>query len=155
MSVSFCYLAKTVLLDMSLVWRPEELPASCSITTFASSPGSDCGWSRKLPIEQDAEEILQSISEKSVVAIKAETGSGKTMKGPAYLLEVVDPLPVLIVQKSCFAAESVFTSLKTAFSWPEERLHLKTGVHDAEAPFHRWTQFSVITYGMLWEWFSS
>ena len=77
------------------------------------------------------------------------------MKGPEYLLKEVQGWPVLIMQKSCFAAESVLTSLKTAFSWPEERLHLKTGVRDAEAPFHRWTQFSVITYCILWEWFSS
>ena len=109
-----------------------------------------------LPIQQDETKILQSIRDNSVCAIKAETGSGKTMKGPAYLLSVVDPRPVVIVQKSCFAAASVFSSLKDAFDWPAYRRHLKTGLHDADAPFDpKWTQLSIITYGILWEWFSS
>ena len=109
-----------------------------------------------LPIQQDENKILQLIRDNSVSAIKAETGSGKTMKGPAYLKSVVDPLPVFIVQKSCFAAASVFSSLRDAFAWPEKRLHLKTGLHDAEAPFHSYlTQLSIITYGVLWEWFFS
>jgi hypothetical protein len=109
-----------------------------------------------LPIQQDENKILQLIRDNSVSAIKAETGSGKTMKGPAYLQSVVAPRPVVIVQKSCFAAASVFSSLKDAFDWPAKRLHLKTGLHDAEAPFDPyWTQLSIITYGVLWEWFCS
>ena len=99
---------------------------------------------------------MQLIRDNSVSAIKAETGSGKTMKGPAYLQSVVAPRPVVIVQKSCFAAASVFSSLRDAFAWPDKRLHLKTGLHDAEAGFDSyWTQLSIITYGVLWEWFCS
>ena len=63
---------------------------------------------------------------------------------------------MLILQKSCFAAELVVESLKNVFGWSVDRLHLKTGVHDREAPFDRCvTKFSVTTYGILWEWFRS
>jgi hypothetical protein len=143
-------------LAMSLVWQPEELQPGCSITTFAPSPGSNCISTERLPIQLDEDRILPLIRANAVSAIKAETGSGKTMKGPEYLQRIVDPLPVVIVQKSCFAAASVFSSLRDAFDWPEKRLHLKTGLHDTEASFDSyWTQLSIITYGVLFEWFFS
>ena len=111
-SVSLRPLAKTVFLDMALVWRQEELPSGCSMTVLSHSLGSDDGCSDRLPIEQDSGIILRAIRENSVVAIKAETGSGKTMKGPEYLRKEVQRWPVLIMQKSCFAAELVVQALK-------------------------------------------
>ena len=86
----------------------------------------------------------------TVVAIKAETGSDKTMKGPEYLSREVHA-PVLIVQKSCLAADLVVRSLVEAFALDRSCLHLRTGVYDADT-FCAATWYSVITYGILWEW---
>ena len=87
----------------------------------------------------------------TVVAIKAETGSGKMMKGPQYLSQEVNSAPVLIVQKSCLAADLVVSSLVEAFDLDRRHSHLRSGLHDADA-FCRATRYSVITYGILWEW---
>ena len=80
---SVCYRPETGFLAMSLVWQPEELQPGCSITTFAPSPGSNCISTERLPIQLDEARILRLIGDNSVSAIKAETGSGKTMKDPA------------------------------------------------------------------------
>jgi hypothetical protein len=85
------------------------------------------------------------------VAIKAETGSGKTMQGPQYLRQEVQLWPVLIVQKSCFAAELVVKSLVEGFGLQRRHLQLRTGLHEKD-PFSPAIQYSVITYGILWEW---
>ena len=146
------------VLDMALVWRPKELPRKCSITTLATSFGDPefSTESGKLPIQDFKGIIVESIKANMVTGIKAETGSGKTMKGPEYLQRIVDPRPVVIVQKSCFAAASVFSSLRDAYGWPESQLHLKTGLHSEEAEFHCYsTQLSIITYGVLFEWLFS
>ena len=73
------------------------------------------------------------------------------MKVPQYLRDEVKKWPVLIVQKSCLAAEKVVDSLVEEFKVNRRDLHLRTGNHDAES-FQNWTQYSVITYGILWEW---
>ena len=149
-------------LDMALVWRPQELPPKCSITTLDTSLGdpqfsTDSG---KLPIQFFEGSIVESIKAHKVTGIKAETGSGKTMKGPEYLYDAVGRRPVVIVQKSCFAATSVYASL-IAFQWPNSRLHLVTGqvTNDTEAyntEFNdRYTLLSIITYGVLFKWLFS
>ena len=141
---------------MALVWQQEELQSECSITTLATSLGNPEISTEKLPIQLFEDRIVASIEANSVTAIKAETGSGKTMKGPDYLSQVVDRHPVLIVEKSCYAAGSVYASLRDAFGWHESRLHLLTGQHTEEADFDsRWTQLSIITYGVLFKWLFS
>ena len=141
---------------MALVWQQEELQPECSITTLATSPGNPCISTEKLPIQLVEDSIVGLISANSVTGIKAETGSGKTMLGPEYLSRVVHGRPVVIVQKSCYAAASVYSSLRDAFAWPESRLHLKTGLHHEEASFNVYsTQISIINYGVLFEWFFS
>ena len=141
---------------MALLWQQEELPSECSITTLATSLGNPEISAEQLPIQLLEASIVASIEANSVTALKAETGSGKTMKGPEYLFRVVDRRPVLIVEKSCFAAASVHASLSVAFGWPAGRLHLSTGQHPDEAYFEpRWTQLSIITYGILFKWFFS
>ena len=144
------------VLDMALLWQQEELPSECSITTLATSLGNPEISTEQLPIQLFEDSIVASIEANSVTAIKAETGSGKTMKGPEYLFRVVDRRPVLIVEKSCFAAASVHASLRVAFGWSAGGLHLSTGQHKDEADFEpRWTQLSIITYGVLFKWFFS
>ena len=137
---------------MSLVWRPEELPPGCSVQALNPSVGdSNLASGKSLPIERDAWKIKTAIRDHTVVAIKAETASGKTMKGPQYLSQEVNSWPVLIVQKSCLAADLVVSSLVEGFGLDRRHLHLRTGLHDKEA-FCDQTQYSVITYGILWEW---
>ena len=140
------------VLDMALVWQQEELSSECSITTLASSFGDPefSTETEKLPIQLFEGSIVESFKANMVTGIKAETGSGKTMKGPEYLYDAVGRnRPVVIVQKSCFAAATVFSSLRDAYGWPESRLHLKTGLHSEEAEFHSYTtQLSIITYGV-------
>ena len=143
---------------MALVWQQEELSSECSITTLATSFGDPefSTETEKLPIQLFEGSIVESIKANMVTGIKAETGSGKTMKGPDYLSQVVDRHPVLIVEKSCYAAGSVYASLRDAFGWHESRLHLLTGQHTEEADFDsRWTQLSIITYGVLFKWLFS
>ena len=141
---------------MALLWQQEELPSECSITTLATSLGNPEISTEQLPIQLFEDSIVASIEANSVTGIKAETGSGKTMKGPEYLFRVVDRRPVLIVEKSCFAAASVHASLRAAFGWSAGRLHLSTGQHPDEADFEpRLTQLSIITYGILFKWFFS
>ena len=137
---------------MALVWRPDELPSRCSVHALTPSEGdSDLASGQRLPIERDSWKIKQAIRENTVVAIKAETASGKTMQGPQYLRREVQLWPVLIVQKSCFAAELVVKSLVEGFGLQRCHLQLRTGLHEKD-PFSPAIQYSVITYGILWEW---
>ena len=144
---------------MALVWRREEIPSQCSIVDLESSFGDPefSIESGKLPIQEFQGMIVEAIKANMVTGIKAETGSGKTMKGPEYLYDAVGKRPVVVVQKSCFAAISVYASL-IAFHWPNTRLHLVTGQtrNDTEAyntEFHdRYTWVSIITYGVLFKW---
>ena len=116
-----------------------------------SEGDSDLASSNRLPIARDSWNIRTAIREHTVVAIKAETASGKTMLGPQYWRQEVQSWPVLIVQKSCFAADLVVNSLVEAFDLDRRHLHLRSGLHDKDAFSHA-TQYSVITYGILWEW---
>ena len=102
--------------------------------------------------------IVEAIKANMITGIKAETGSGKTMKGPDYLYDAVGRQPVVIVQKSCFAAKSVYASLRDAFQWPCSRLHLVTGQVTNETEGYntefddRYTLLSIITYCVLIKW---
>ena len=137
---------------MALVWCPEELPPGCTVQALKHSVADpSLASGRTLPIEPDAWKIKMAIRAHTVVAIKAETASGKTMKGPQYLSQEVNSAPVLIVQKSCLAADLVVSSLVEAFDLDRRHLHLRTGLHDKDAFCHA-TWYSVITYGILWEW---
>ena len=141
---------------MTLVWQQEELQSEWTLTNLATSSGDPEISHRSLPIQLYEDSIVALIEANSVAGIKAETGSGKTMLGPGYLSRVVHGRPVVIVQKSCYAAASVYASLKDRFGWPEGRLHLLTGQHPEEAEFNnRWTLFSIITYGVLFKWLFS
>jgi hypothetical protein len=138
---------------MALVWCPEELPTGCFVHALTPSEGDpDLASGHRLPIERDSWQIKNAIREHTVVAIKAETASGKTMQGPQYLRQEVHCWPVLIVQKSCFAADLVVNSLVEAFDLDRRHLHLRSGLHDQDAFSRATTRYSVITYGILWEW---
>ena len=137
---------------MALVWWPEELPSGCTVHALNPSEGdSDLASGHRLPLERDSWKIKTAIREHTVVAIKAETASGKKMKGPQYLSQEVNSWPVLIVQKSCLAADLVVSSLVEAFDLDRSHLHLRTGLYDADT-FRDATWYSVITFGILWEW---
>ena len=137
---------------MALVWGHHDLPPGCSVQALRHfESDSSFASGQLLPIERKAWEIKTAIRENTVVAIKAETGSGKTMKGPQYLSEEVNYAPVLIVEVSCLAAEKVVSSLAEGFGVERCHLHLRSGIYDKDT-FQTWTWFSVITYGILWEW---
>ena len=137
---------------MSLVWDQNELPTGCHVKALSPSESDPSFASGQvLPIDHKAWEIKTAIRENTVVAIKAQTGSGKTMKGPQYLSEEVNYAPVLIVEVSCLAAEKVVSSLAEGFGVERCHLHLRSGIYDKDT-FETWTWFSVITYGILWEW---
>ena len=138
---------------MSLLWGPADLLSGFTVHALKTSEGdSDLASRGFLPISRDAWRIKEAIRENIVVAIKAETGSGKTMLGPQFLREEVGGWPVLIVQKSCFAAEMVVKSLVESQHLYKDHLHLRTGIHETDVFCHSGTQFSVITYGTLYEW---
>ena len=117
---------------------------------------SDLASSNCLPISRDSWRIKEAIRQNTVVAIKAEPGSGKTMLGAQCLRQEVGSWPVLIVQKSCCAAEMVVKSLVESQKLDRRHLHLRTGLHETDVfcdANHSVTQYSVITYGILYEWF--
>ena len=137
---------------MALVWGPAELLPGCTVQALNPYVGdSELASGNSLPIERDSWKIRMVIRAHTEVAIKAETGSGKTMKGPQYLSQEVNSAPILIVQKSCLAADLVVSSLVEAFGVDRSHLYLRTGLYDADAFCHA-TWYSVITYGILWEW---
>ena len=117
---------------------------------------SDLASENCLPIFGDSWRIKEAVKQNTVVAIKAEPGSGKTMLGAQCLRQEVGSWPVLIVQKSCCAAEMVLKSLVESQNLVRRHLHLHTGLHDTDVfcdANHSGTQYSVITYGILYEWF--
>ena len=104
----FCavVLALLVYFVMSLFWGAADQLSGIQVKALESSVGdSELALSETLPIARDEGDIKKAIRENTVVAIKAETGNGKTMLGPQFLRQQVGNWPVLIVQKSCFAAE--------------------------------------------------
>jgi len=143
---------------MSLLWCAADQLSGIQVKSLESSVGdSELALSETLPIARDEGDIKKAIRENTVVAIKAETGSGKTMLGPQFLRQQVGNWPVLIVQKSCFAAERVVQSLVECQGSVKARLHLRTGNHESgtdfsSATFSNATHFSVVTYGILNEW---
>ena len=143
---------------MSLLWGAADQLSGITVHALPPSVGdSDLAFTDTLPISRDEWHIKQAIRENTVVAIKAETGSGKTMLGPQFLRQEVGRWPVLIVQKSCFAAEKVVQSLVESQHLVKDQLHLRTGIHESgtkfsSATFSSATHFSVITYGILYEW---
>ena len=141
---------------MSLLWGPADLLSGITVHALTSSEGdSDSASGGVLAISRDSWRIKEALRQNTVVAIKAETGSGKTMLGPQYLRHEVGSWPVLIVQKSCFAAEMVVKSLVESQHLDKDHLHLRTGIHEDDVfcnSNHSGTQYSVITYGILYEW---
>ena len=106
---------------------------------------SELAFRETLPISRDEWDIKNAIRENIVVAIKAQTGSGKTMLGPQFLRQEVENWPVLIVQKSCFAAEKVVQSLVESQRLVKAQLHLRTGIHESGTEFSSAT-FSSATH---------
>ena len=138
---------------MCLLWDAADQLSGITVLAQPSSVGdSDLAVTDTLPISRDEQHIKQAIRDNTVVAIKAETGSGKTMLGPQFLRQEVRRWPVLIVQKSCFAAEKVVQSLVESQRLVKDQLHLRTGIHESDFFCPSGTQFSVITYGILYEW---
>ena len=143
---------------MSLLWGAADQLSGITVHALPPSVGdSDLAFTDTLPISRDEWHIKQAIRENTVVAIKAETGSGKTMLGPQFLRQEVGRWPVLIVQKSCFAAEKVVQSLVECQDFRKAQLHLRTGNHEsgtdfASSTFSKATHFSVVTYGILYQW---
>ena len=143
---------------MSLLWGAADQLSGITVLAQPPSVGdSDLAFTDTLPISRDEWHIKQAIRENTVVAIKAETGSGKTMLGPQFLRQEVGNWPVLIVQKSCFAAEKVVQSLVECQDFRKAQLHLRTGNHEygtafASSTFSKATHFSVVTYGILFQW---
>ena len=93
----------------NLQWEKSEIPESCYVRYLTPAlSDSRLRDSDGLPIEQDRESIKEAILCHRVVAVRSATGSGKTMKLPEYLFQVLnsqnkswrDMRPVLVVQKA-------------------------------------------------------
>ena len=157
----------------SLLWKETELPGDCCMRRLSPALGSqDISTDPPMPIVRDQHEIERAIMENHIVAIRAETGSGKTMKVPEFLFNVVNlpesnsgrpaavvNRPVLLVLKACLAAREVVHALVNLYSWPEKRVHLRTGEDDPDEASHtfkrRQNWISVTTYDMMWKWLPS
>ena len=154
--------------EQSLHWQRSELPPECfhqRLTTVPSSGSKDT-----LPVERAERRIRNAMESNSVIAVRAEPGSGKTLMLPVYVIAEqtnkppadVGIRPVLLVLKSCLAASKAISSFESVGRWGSESLHLRTGSYDPELKAGRKykyrdsvTSLSVITYGVLWKWFST
>ena len=99
---------------MSLLWGDGEVPDNCSFNALTHVFGDPalCA-STRLPIELSKDEIVAAIWANDVVAVQAPTSSGKSMKIPLFMYEMMNEprarfkYPILVVQQSNFAAEKM------------------------------------------------
>jgi hypothetical protein len=124
---------------MSLLWEPSEVPENCfykPLTHVIGDPGTR--GTSSLPIDNFKAEIVEAILENYVVAVQAPTSSGKTMRIPRFMFDIMNPSPVstswpiLVVQQSNFAAENMVESLVGFFGWTREQIQLRTGQYDSD-----------------------
>ncbi len=144
--------------SMSLLWEDREVPDDCIFKSLTHVLGDQAlAASPLLPIEHSKQVIVDALEENDVVAVQAPTSSGKSMKIPLFMYDLMNPppviekYPILVVQQSNFAAEKMVESL-VIFGWPRHQIHLRTGKHDADKFLTGRTAISVITYGLLWRW---
>ena len=103
---------------MSLLWEDSEVPDNCFFKALTHVLGDQalCA-SPLLPIEHSKAQIEEAIMENNVVAVQAPTSSGKSMKIPLFMYDLMNPppviekYPILVVQQSNFAAEKMVESL--------------------------------------------
>ena len=91
---------------MSLLWESSEVPENCfykHLTNVIGDHGTR-GIS-SLPIDNFKAEIDEAIWENYVVAVQAPTSSGKTMRIPRFMFDIMNPRPastiwpILVVQQ--------------------------------------------------------
>ena len=155
------------LTDDELMWDDEELPPNCyfrALRQVAEDPRLQ--GSNLLPIELHRPEIENAIRHNSITAIRAETGSGKSLKLIEYMLSNLNmrgcpsQWPGVVVQHSCFAAEKLAESLVQYCRWPPGAIHVRMGkcaytmdsdsMQESDACFNGGVNISIITYGILW-----
>ena len=142
-----------------MLWEDSEVPDNCFFKALTHVLGDQalCA-SPLLPIEHSKDVIVDAIWANYVVAVQAPTSSGKSMKIPLFMYDmmneppVTEIYPILVVQQSNFADEKMVESLVDFFRWPRHQIHLRTGKHDADKFLKGRTAISVITYGLLWRW---
>ena len=108
-----------------------------------------------MPIKRDRGLIEEAVRLHKIVAIQAATGSGKTMKLPVFMFDMLNPgpglskksWPILVVQQAVFVVEKMVHYLVEVFHWPRSQIQLRTGKHD-EKFVQGQTTLSVITYGL-------
>jgi hypothetical protein len=144
---------------MTMHWEESELPEDCYYRRLTPQVGANGPRdSDLLPIERVRAQIEKAVSSNRVVVVQAAPGTGKTMKIPLFMVELLNPdawkrkWPILVVQQSCFAAERVVQGLVEFFNYPREEIHLRTGTHDKQSFTRGTTTISVIAYGILWRW---
>eukprot|EP00959_Pyramimonas_sp_CCMP1952_P248524 5194808-Pyramimonas_sp.AAC.1 len=138
-----------------ILWEANELPDGAYVRKLSSFMGSsylrDCG---ALPVAARRDDIMRAIVGNGIVAIKAATGSGKTMIVPQVLQERCPKYAVAIVLPSNFAV----VKLQEAFERHDvfsDCVHVRTGENDEDRFDSRRHQVSIITYGILWKWIST
>jgi hypothetical protein len=91
--------------DAGLLWEVSELPVDRAFRTLTLVI-CDPSLRNYLPIERERIDIEQAIRAHQFVAIQAATSSGKTMKIPEFMLDVLNPgspnrkWPILVVRQS-------------------------------------------------------
>jgi hypothetical protein len=141
------------------VWEESELPEDCHFRPLTPLIGDAAPCGRHiLPIERDRARIEDAVRSHNVVVVRAATGSGKTMKIPEFMSNVLNDQgwskmwPILVVEQNVFAAAKVVDDLVEVFHWQRRQIQLRTGKHDEDKFVRGETVLSVITYGILWRW---
>ena len=114
-----------------------------------------------LPIDLERNRIEAALREHRVIGVHALTGSGKTMKLPEIMLEVLNNetsrfrWPILLVESSIFGAAKVVEDLVQTFHWRRDDIHLRTSKHTDDTYVPGQTLLSVINYEILWRWLTT
>ena len=131
--------------DKAVHWR--------QLTTFAGA-----GESRSLPIERATLELAEMIWQNPLSGVRSPPGSGKTTFLPDLLHAWVKAAScegaVVIVLPTQYACQKIKTSLVRFRGWSQDKVRLVTGVDKEDVFWKRYTEITVTTYGMMWQWLS-
>ena len=138
------------------MWEQSELPESVYFRQLHPLKGNQKSRRRnKLPVDAEGPRIVMLSRSNCKLAVRAGTGSGKSVVIPRLLHENVlnSEWPVLVVEISNLAALKLRESY-IHFGMRASDIHLKTGNY-GDVPFKpRAHRITITTYGMLWKWLS-
>ena len=145
---------------MLQTWRERISADTAHFRELAGLPGTQ--QDGRLPIEHHEASIVASINQNSISGVRSPPGSGKAMFLPEVLRKWAvhqakgrrEELnkAVMIVFPTQFGCLKIRDSLVEYRNHPYWCVTLRTGVDKDDWFSPEYTQYQVVTYGMLWHW---